>query len=161
MTTVMQSYAGDHLSSVRPLDFSVPQGSCADPLLYSVYASMLKYSIPGNTGIHSFADNNTLKDSFKPAVHDMNKIISLQECLWDVKIWMDANRLKMNDVKTEFLLCGSRQQIPKCITSLLMVKDITVEISQVIKYLSIWVDKTYLSNIKSLLSAKNLWQMLL
>ena len=39
---------GDHFSSVRPLDFSVPQGFCIGPVLYSVYISKLKYNIPDN-----------------------------------------------------------------------------------------------------------------
>ena len=110
-------------------------------VLYSLYASTLKYSITDNIGIHGFADDHALEYSFKQAVDEIEKIIGLEEHLQDVKIWMDLNRLKINDAKTEFLLCGSRQQIPRCITSSLRVNNMTVKISQVIKYLGIWVDK--------------------
>ena len=131
---------GDPYSLLRPLEFSVPHTSYASLLLYSVYAGRLKHSISNNVEIHGFVVDHALKDSFKPAVDVMDRIIDLEECLWDVKIWMGSNRLKMSDAKTEFLLCGSRQQMLKCITSSLMVYDTTVEISQVIKYLGIWDD---------------------
>ena len=61
----------------------------------------MKYSIPDNIGIHGFADDYTLKDFFEPVVDEMDTIIGLEECLEDVKIWMDSNTLKMNDAKTE------------------------------------------------------------
>ena len=32
-------------SSIHSLDFSVPQGSCTGPILYTVYASTLQYQI--------------------------------------------------------------------------------------------------------------------
>ena len=42
---------------------------------------MLKYRIPDNIGLHGFADDHTHKDSFKPAIDQMDKIIGLAECL--------------------------------------------------------------------------------
>ena len=103
------------------------------------------YSMPDNIGVHGFVDDHALKDSFKPVIDEIDKIIGLEECLWDFKIWMDSNRLKTNEAGIEFLLCSSRQQIPKCITSSLRVYAIVVGLI-----------KTFLSNIKSLLSAKKL-----
>ena len=34
----------------------------------------------------------------------------------DIKDWMDSNRLKMNTVKTEFIMFGSKKQLEKCTT---------------------------------------------
>ena len=34
-----------------------------------------------------------------------------------IKIWMDGNRLKMNDSKTEFIMFGSSKMLTKCITA--------------------------------------------
>ena len=34
-------------------------------------------------------------------------------CIDDIKTWMLANSLKLNDSKSEFILCGSKQQLAK------------------------------------------------
>ena len=44
-----------------------------------------------NIGIHGFADDHTIKDSFKPAADEMDMFIALEKCLWDVKIMMDSD----------------------------------------------------------------------
>ena len=71
---------GRTYSSVRELKCSVPQGSCAGPILYTVYASTLEEVVCGlegevlspnnnslipKTDLHGFADDHALKNSFK------------------------------------------------------------------------------------------------
>ena len=51
-------------STEKPLDFSVPQGSCAGPVLYSVYASTMREVVPSTTDLHGYADDHALKQSF-------------------------------------------------------------------------------------------------
>ena len=41
----------------------------------------------------------------------------LENCAKRIKIWMDGNRLKMNDSKTEFIMFGSSKMLTKCITT--------------------------------------------
>ena len=53
-------------SSIQPLDFSVPQGSCAGPMLYTVYASTLQYQILEGMGLNGFADDHSVNRSFNP-----------------------------------------------------------------------------------------------
>ena len=51
-------------SSAKNLDFSVPQGSVADPTLYSVYATTMKKCVPDNVDLRGYADDHALKKSF-------------------------------------------------------------------------------------------------
>jgi hypothetical protein len=60
---------------------------------------------------------------------------------------MSSNRLKMNDGKTEFILCGNKAQLNKCHINTLTVGDDIIAVSKNIKYLGI--------NIDSVLSFKN------
>jgi exonuclease III len=129
-------------SSSRALDFSVPQGSVAGPSLYSAYASTMRKCVPDNIDLHGYADDHALKISFSAnnTAQEKSAIIELENCLAHVKTWMDGNRLKMNDSKTEFILFGSRQQLGKCITNSLSVNDCQIDKVNNIKYLGVYLD---------------------
>ena len=55
----------DSRSTERSLDFSVPQGSCRGPVVYSVYASSLQMEIPASVKLNAFADDHSLNHAFK------------------------------------------------------------------------------------------------
>ena len=92
--------------------------------------------------LNGFADNHSLKRSFKAddrkAEHTTISI--LQNCLKDIKLWMDKNRLQMNDGKTEFIMFGARKQLAKCITASIDVNNMEVSMSKLVKYLGMWMD---------------------
>ena len=46
---------------LKSVTFSVPQGSCAGPMLYSAYASTVTEVLPGNLEIHGYADDHAIK----------------------------------------------------------------------------------------------------
>ena len=50
------------------IDFSVPQGSCAGPVLYSIYASTLRTVIPEGIDLNGFADDHNVKKHSKLAI---------------------------------------------------------------------------------------------
>ena len=52
-------------SSERSLEFSVLQGSCGGPVLYTVYASSLQTEIPASVRLNAFADDHSLNYAFK------------------------------------------------------------------------------------------------
>ena len=58
----------------------------------------------------------------------------------DVKIWMDENRLWMNDGKTEFIMFGAKIQLTKCKTTSIDVNKTVVSKNKVVKYLGTWMD---------------------
>ena len=129
-------------SSEMSLDFLVPQGSCGSPVLYSVYASSLQTEIPADVRLNAFADDHSLSCAFKANNRDqeVDTINSLEHCLLDVNKWMNQNRLKMNTEKTEFIIFGSGQNLPKCSTENINVCGDVVECSNKIRLLGMWLD---------------------
>ena len=129
-------------STIRSLDCSVPEGSLAGPNLYLAYASTLQEVVPDDVGLNGFADDHSLKRSFKvdDRKAEQTTISALQNCLMNVKTWMDENRLKMNDGKTEFIMFGAKKQLAKCKTTSIDVNKTVVNNSEVVKYLDTWMD---------------------
>ena len=55
-----------------------------------------------------YADDTQLYMSIEPTnVHDL--VNTLELCINDVKTWMLENKLKLNDEKTEILLCNPKK----------------------------------------------------
>ena len=133
---------GTKFSTIRFLNCSVPQGSLAGPNLYSAYASTLQEIVPKNVCLNGFADDHSLKRSFK--ADDRNAehttISTLQNCLKNVKLWMDENRLWMNEGKTEFIMFGTKKQLAKCKITSIDENNTVVSMSEVVKYLGMWMD---------------------
>ena len=69
-------------SQPRSIDFSVPQGSCVRPVLYSIYASTLQTVIPEGIDLNAFADDHNVKKSFGAGnkVDDKEVISDLEWC---------------------------------------------------------------------------------
>ena len=138
-------------STSRELPFSVPQGSCAGPVLYSVYASTIRHIINDQISLYGYADDHGLRKTCKPATEsEMITVADLQDCLDSVKHWMDENRLKMNSSKTEIIVFGSRHQLSKIITKNMCINGESIDISDCIKYLGVWADQhlTFKQHIK-------------
>ena len=135
---------GSEYSTARDLNFSVPQGSCAGPVLYLSYASTMQETIPASISLYGYADDHAIVDHFRAddRVEERQCINNIQSCMTKIKRWMDCNRLKMNDTKTEFIQFGSKRQLQKCSTDSIDVNDAVVEKSSEIKYLGVWFDNT-------------------
>ena len=135
---------GRTYSSDRELQCSVPQGSCAGPILYTVYALTLEEVVCGpesevlspnidslipKIDLHGFANDHALKNSFKAGDLEVECtcISTLESTAGNVKTWMDQNRLKMNDEKSEFIVFTSCQLLPKCEAKTLRVNGVNVE----------------------------------
>ena len=133
---------GTKYSTNRPLDCSVPQGSLAGPNLYLAYASTLQEIVPEEVCLNRFADDHSVKRSFKAddrkAEHTTISI--LHNCLKDVKLWMDKNRLQMNEANTECIMFGAKKQLDKCTATSIDVNNTEVSMSKVVKYLGMWMD---------------------
>ena len=116
------------------LECSMPQGSCAHPILYMVYASTIESVVVTQTSDHEeeepsqlnetdlkdrvtavthhgFADDHAVKNTFsaKSRQAEKDSVSTLATKAAAVKVWMDQNFLKMNDSKTEFIMFASRQ----------------------------------------------------
>ena len=52
-------------STLQPLEFSVPQGSCGGAVLYSVYASTFRLVVSPPLNLNGFANDHSINKSFK------------------------------------------------------------------------------------------------
>ena len=128
-------------STVRSLQFSVPQGSCAGAQLYNAYCSTM-HDVKKPISLYGFADDHTLRDQFKANDRDdeIASISRLENSANDLKTWMDEIRLRMNSDKTEFIMFGSKVQLSKCNTTSLTVNGSVIPKSDIIRQLGAWLD---------------------
>ena len=110
-------------SAQKTMDFSVPQGSTQGAYLFICYASTLNEMVPKSLTLNGFADYHSIRKSFKPTVPKTNSnsvhtdknntITIMQNSMLDIKSWMDAMKLKLNESKTEFIYFGGKHQLAK------------------------------------------------
>ena len=131
----------DSISKVMDLPFSVPQGFCSGANLYSAYASTPQEVIPKGIDLYGFADDHRYTNSFNAKSRDKEeaRIKEFEECATNIKTWMDENRLKMNNSKTEFIMFGLQQHLQKCTTNIININREEIPKSDCIKYLGGWV----------------------
>ena len=131
------------------LPFSVPQGSCAGPVAYNLYASTLKDYIATNTcdkerqvSILGYADDHAYYDSFKAnrPNDEAHCVTALEDCAKTISNWMNENRLKLNNSKTEYIKFASKSQLKKCVTKGININDVYIQESNGMKYLGVWLD---------------------
>ena len=135
----------DQRSDIINLPLSVPKGSCGGPTYYSVYASTLQKCIMDDLkfDFHAFADSHAYTKVFdaNSRLQEYKTMGDLTHCTREIKIWMDQNRLKMNNSKTKFILFGSKRQLVKCITTQPDVNGNSIQRSECIQYLGEQTDQ--------------------
>ena len=94
-------------------------------------------------GLYGFEDDHAVKKEFIPTKVDdeSQSISSLEQCLINIKAWMDSSRLRMNNGKTEFILFGSRSQLTKCTTEVVDVNGTEILRSECICHLGVLFDQ--------------------
>jgi hypothetical protein len=125
------------------MKYGVPQGSCLGPVLFVMYASKLFTILESHLpDVHAFADDSQLYISFKPVsmIEQPAAIKAMQDCITDIKKWMLADKLKLNDDKTEFIIIGTRQQLAKVSVDSLCIVDEIIKPSSVVRNLGSWFD---------------------
>src|SRR3977135_128017 len=95
------------------LTCGVPQGSVLGPILSNIYTQPLgEIAKKHGLNYHFYADDTQLYTSF--SVKGANtSVLSISNCIADVKTWMQSNLLMLNDSKTEVVLLGTKQQLSK------------------------------------------------
>ncbi len=111
--------------------------------MYVTYAGTLFDVIPQPISEHGFADDHTANILFtltpsmeRKAIHD------LQYCTITINDWMNGNKLKMNNSKTEFIMFGSRKQLDKCVPESIVIVNNVIPKQKFIRYLGAFLDET-------------------
>ena len=86
------------------MQFGVPQGSVLGPILFILYTYPVSNIVKSHRlSHHSFSDDNQIYVS--GSISDVqNLVTSTQSCISELKSWMDVNKLKLNEDKTEMIL---------------------------------------------------------
>ena len=143
------------LSDSLPLDWGVPQGSCLGPLLYIIYSSKLFNIIERHLpNSHCYVDDSQIYLSFKAddLSSQQNAITAMQNCIDDIRSWMEHDKLLLNDEKTEFFITGTRQQLSKVNISSITVGNSAIMKSSVVRNLGSYIDdklsmNSYINNV--------------
>ena len=127
------------LSDSLPLDWGVPQGSCLGPLLYIIYSSKLLRHPPNP---HCYADDSQIYLSLKPGdlSSQQDAITAMQNCIDDIRSWIEHDKLLLNDEKTQFLVIDTRQQLSKVNISSITVGNSAIMKSLVVRNLGSYID---------------------
>ena len=121
---------GDSMSDPVLLDFGVPQGSGSGPGAYTRYTRNLGALIRELLLLfHLFADDAQLFQSVNPnsAQNQLEVREQMQNGIYEIGKWMNRNRLKLNQDKTEFIMIGSAQQLKKMIYTSITVSGEEIE----------------------------------
>ena len=139
-------FSNNEYSETKELTCSVPQGSAYGANLFTCYASTLDEVLMDDTQLklNGFANDHSVWRSFmaKSRENEYSAFAAIEKSMLKIKEWMDTVRLKMNESKTEFMLFGSRQHLQKCTTNSLDALVENTEKSEVIWYLSGYLDST-------------------
>ena len=119
-----------------------------------MYCSSIQDILGPPLTLHGFADDHTVGNKFKPrdCSDEARCMDELEKCATDLKIWMNENRLKMNNNKAKFIIFGSKPQLDKCKTKTLNVNDTEIEHADKIKYLGVLLDQKL--NLKQHITSK-------
>ena len=83
------------------------------PLLYILYTKEIEYIVlKHGLSVHLYADDIQIYSSFHP-----DQTVEVQKqvefCLYEIKLWMSVNFLKLNKEKTAVIVFGPKQNFSR------------------------------------------------
>ena len=92
------------------LKYGVPQGSVLGPILFSFYTEPLADILTEKKcDYHKFADDTQIATAATTSnFEELQK--RLENCLDAIRVWMQSNKLKLNESKTEAMTMGTKHK---------------------------------------------------
>ena len=139
-----------HTSVPATVSCGVPQGSVLGPILFVLYTTPRSAVIERHSILHhSYADDSQLQNPATPdRLPDLMRL-----CIDDIKDWMTANKLKLNDDKTEvMIISSSRMSTALSIPDSFDIGNASVPFSDTVKNVCVTLDchlslKTHVLNL--------------
>ena len=125
----------DKHSSLKPMNFGVPQGSVLGPLLFLIYINDLHKAIHYSTTRHFADDTNLLISNHSPK--QLRKQLNID--LKILTLWLKANKISLNSSKTEILIFKHPNK-PLTYDLKLLLDGKRLYPSKYVKYLGILID---------------------
>ena len=124
-------------SNIWPTDTGVPQGSVLSPLLFLILINDLPNCT--NMEVLNFADDTLLYLTLPKNTNNIESLINSE--LIKVNTWMEANQLKLNASKTNYLIFSHRNKINNTLDNLqLNINNTPIKRTKSCKYLGITID---------------------
>ena len=119
-----------------------PWGIVLGPLLFVLYTQPISRIVrQSGSDLHKFSDDTQLFSSALPV--DFGTLIKQTEtCVEHVKAWMDSNKLKLNDDKTEALVVGTRSMTGVCYSEHLNIGGSPIPFQPKVKSLGVVLDSS-------------------
>jgi hypothetical protein len=145
-----RSYLSDRFQSVvidgvqsRPkkLSCGVPQGSILGPEMYTKYTKPLNDLIREHgLNFHMYADDTQLYIFFE--IPDTEEAVQkLENCIAQIRQWLQQHLLKLNDEKTEVVVIGSKNMLPKLPTINVHIGEKSISPSDSARNIGVIMDK--------------------
>jgi hypothetical protein len=133
----------DALSPSFDLVVGVPQGSVLGPLLFLIYILPIK-NIIDRYGIfrHGYADDTQLYCPLpvSDAGALLEQVAKMERCLDEIRLWMYANGLKINESKTEVLVASRKAHEKKMAEVRVRIGNAVIVPKTVVKNLGALID---------------------
>ena len=137
----VQVVIGNSVSEAVGIPFSVPQGSCAGPVVYDMYSSTLGKLRQGYlVNLLGYADDKTLYNTFNlnSKGDEDSKRHNMENCLSEIAEWTCENRRNLNNKRTAFIVFASERH--KGTSVEIGTDGIKVGAADDIKYDGMWLD---------------------